>query len=78
MPHIELSHFPVELTHAEKEALAKDLTRVVCDRLKTPSSVVSIALEPVTPEQWHDRVIAPRLLPAGSRLIKKPNYPIKE
>ncbi|CAM5553009.1 tautomerase PptA [Streptomyces spiroverticillatus] len=74
MPHIDLSHFPVELNEAERERLASDLTSVIVEHFGTYEGAVSIALHPVPPEAWDERVVGPLIAAQEPRLIKAPAY----
>ncbi|MCX5203467.1 tautomerase family protein [Streptomyces sp. NBC_00237] len=74
MPHIDLSHFPAELTAVQRARLAEDLTAVVVRHFDTYEGAVSIALHPIPPEDWAERVVAPLITAQEPHLIKPPAY----
>jgi 4-oxalocrotonate tautomerase len=60
MPHVNIKHFPNELTNDEKSSLAESITTLVAEHFGTSEGAVSIALEPVTKDDWDDTVVQPR------------------
>ncbi|MFJ2739911.1 tautomerase family protein [Streptomyces sp. NPDC087440] len=74
MPHIDLSHFPAELTEEQRGRLASDLTAVIVAHFGTYEGAVSIALRPVPPEAWDEQVVDPLITGRGPHLIKPPAY----
>lgn len=74
MPHVTIEHFPADLTDEQKRRLAAELTEIIVWRFGTYPGAVSIALEPVAPEDWRSQVYEPRILGRADRLIKAPEY----
>ncbi|EOC0807583.1 tautomerase PptA, partial [Cronobacter sakazakii] len=52
MPHIDVKFFPRDLSDAQQQALADELTEVIVKHLQSKESSVSVALNEVQPEQW--------------------------
>jgi len=74
MPHVNIKFFPVEVDGEQIAALADDLTSAVVAALGCDAGVVSIALEPVDPQEWNERVYGPEIVGRRDLLIKTPNY----
>ncbi|MEU8887610.1 tautomerase family protein [Streptomyces sp. NPDC048442] len=74
MPHIDLSHYPADLTDVQRERLAKDLTAVVVEHFGTYEGAVSIALHPIPAEDWATQIVATRITGQESHLLKPPTY----
>ena len=74
MPHISIKHFPVPLDDQRRSALVAALTTAVTEAMGCPEDVVSIALEPVDPVDWQDRVYQPEIVERAALLCKKPRY----
>lgn len=73
MPHINIKHFP-SLTEEQHIALAKSITEAVTTVVGCDESVVSIAVEPIAPEQWDEQVYMPEIVGRKETLIKTPDY----
>ncbi len=74
MPHVLIKHFPAPLT-AEREAeLVSALTTAVQNAFGCDEGVISIALEPVEPAAWNDRVYVPEIVQRQELLCKRPDY----
>jgi 4-oxalocrotonate tautomerase len=73
MPHINIKHFP-SLTEEQHIALATSITEVITKVVGCDESVVSIAVEPVTPEAWDKKVYIPEIIDKKDTLIKTPDY----
>ena len=73
MPHINIKHFP-SLTEEQHNALAKSITEVITHVVGCDESVVSIAVEPITPEEWNAQVYIPEIVERKDTLIKTPDY----
>ena len=74
MPHVNIKHFPAELGIEARAKLIAVLTDAIAGAFKCPPGVVSIALEPVAPEAWRDRVYAPEIQERAALLCKRPEY----
>ncbi|PPK65647.1 tautomerase PptA [Actinokineospora auranticolor] len=74
MPHVNVKHFPAELTEAQTERLSTALTAVIMEAFGCQEKAVSIALEPVGPEVWTERVYGPEITDRAELLIRKPGY----
>ncbi|MDQ2836423.1 MAG: tautomerase PptA [Actinomycetota bacterium] len=74
MPHINIKHFPPELTDQQKDQLAAELTELVARRLATYPDAISIALEAVPAQDWQSTVYEPEIEARSALLIKSPNY----
>jgi 4-oxalocrotonate tautomerase len=74
MPHVNIKYFPVEVDEERIAALSTQLTSAVVAALGCDAGVVSIALEPVDPQDWSARVYDPEITGRRDLLIKLPNY----
>ncbi|MVA27283.1 tautomerase family protein (plasmid) [Agrobacterium vitis] len=78
MPHIDLPYFDRPLSDAQRARLDAALTQALCDSLDVPISAVSIALEPVAPDDWNAKVALPRIVASAERLLRRPCYTLPE
>ncbi|MCX2952793.1 amino acid adenylation domain-containing protein [Lentzea sp. NEAU-D7] len=74
MPHINIKHFPVELTEDRQRLLVAALTAAVREAFHCDEDVISIALEPVDQDVWNDRVYLPEIVNRKDLLCKVPQY----
>ncbi|MFE9597290.1 tautomerase family protein [Streptomyces hokutonensis] len=74
MPHISIKHFPRTFTEAEKADLVAALTETVTRVFGTDAGAVSLAVEPVEPVVWMERVHRPEIEAKPHLLWKQPNY----
>ena len=78
MPHIIVKWYPGR-SDAQKEELARAITRDVAAIAGCSETSISVALEEVTPEAWAETVYRPDILQKEDTLIRKPGYdPFKE
>lgn len=74
MPHVNIKHFPKPLSDAEKAAFADRITAAVVEALGCPAHVVSVGLEPVTPDDWNQAVYSPEIVGKRHLLVRGPGY----
>lgn len=74
MPHVKIQHFPAELSATARQQLAETITQAITQALGCDASVVSIAVEPVSADDWQEKVYRPEIANNKDRLIKIPNY----
>jgi 4-oxalocrotonate tautomerase len=74
VPHISISHFPRTFTEAERAELVTALTHTVTQVFGVEEGAVSIAVEPVEPSRWIERVHTPEIDAKAHLLWKQPNY----
>lgn len=74
MPHINIKHFPIQLSIEQKNELIQRLTQSIQDVFGCPENVISIALEPINKELWQEKVYIPEIKQKSSLLCKIPNY----
>lgn len=74
MPHLNIKHFPAPLDESREAALVAALTKAVQEAFGCPAGVISIALEPVAPEAWNDKVYGPEIRGRAALLRKRPEY----
>lgn len=74
MPHLNIKHFPTSMSVENREALIATLTAAVKQAFGCPEHVISIAIEPVEQQEWHERVYVPEILEKRALLYKQPNY----
>lgn len=73
MPHIIVKWYPGR-SDAQKEELARTITRDVAAIGGCAESAISIAVEEVAPEAWAETVYRPDILDKEKTLIRKPGY----
>lgn len=74
MPHVNIKHFPKEVTEEQKRALAESITAALIEHLGTRDGAVSITLEPVAKDVWAEAVVDPEIKGRPDLLIKRPDY----
>lgn len=74
MPHINIKHFPAVLNEETKAELIRSLTKAVQNAFGCDEGVISIALEPVQQEIWHEQVYRSEIENRKNLLCKSPNY----
>jgi 4-oxalocrotonate tautomerase len=74
MPHINIKHFPLTMTDDDAHQLVADLTAAVTRAFGCEARFVSIALDPVDPSEWNERVYQPEITVRRRALIKMPGY----
>ncbi|XMN08778.1 tautomerase family protein [Streptomyces griseobrunneus] len=74
MPHVHIQHFTRTFTEAEKADLVDALTEAVTRVFGTGPDAVSIAVEPVEPSEWTERVYRPQIEAHSHLLWKRPGY----
>ncbi|WP_199228267.1 MULTISPECIES: tautomerase family protein [unclassified Caulobacter] len=74
MPHVNIKYFPRDLTPEARQTLVEGLLDLITKTFDVSETTVSIALEPVTPETWRDRVVVPELLDRAGLLVRRPGY----
>jgi 4-oxalocrotonate tautomerase len=74
VPHVNIKHWPRTFTDAEKANLVASLTETITRAFGCEPGSVSIAVEPVEPSRWMDRVHTPELEERSHLLWKQPNY----
>jgi 4-oxalocrotonate tautomerase len=73
MPHIIVKWYPGR-SEAQKEELARAITREVSAIAGCSKSSISVALEEVAPEAWAEAVYRPDIIEKEDTLIRKPGY----
>jgi phenylpyruvate tautomerase PptA (4-oxalocrotonate tautomerase family) len=74
MPHVNIKYIPVELSDEQRAALTAAVTSAVRNAFGCPEDVVSIALQPVARDAWHESVYVPEIAGRADELLKSPNY----
>jgi 4-oxalocrotonate tautomerase len=74
LPHVTIKHFPASLDDEQRSDLAAALTAAVQRAFDCPEGVVSIALEAVPADAWHEQVYVPEILDRAALLCKTPDY----
>lgn len=74
MPHVTIQHFPKPLTAEQQARLVERLTAAVQEAFEVDESAISIALAPVTPEDWDAEVYQPAIAAHREDLAKAPGY----
>jgi len=74
MPHVNIKYFPKPLDAEQQAQLVAKVSQAVREALGAEDDVISIALQPVTPEDWDAEVYQPEIVGRQELLVKKPNY----
>ena len=74
MPHINIKHLPTELDERRESALVSEITQAVKSAFGVDEGVISITLESVAPEVWHEQVYVPEIVNRRELLRKVPQY----
>lgn len=74
MPHVSIKHFPVALDDQQQSGLVADITSAVHRAFGCDDAVISIALEAVPAERWHEQVYVPEIVERRELLRKVPEY----
>ncbi|WP_182909235.1 tautomerase family protein [Microbispora sp. H13382] len=74
MPHVNIKHFPVTMTPEQQTALMTTITQALENALGCEAGAVSIALEPIDPEEWQEKVYGPEIRDRAHLLCKTPDY----
>ncbi len=78
MPHIEIQHYPKELSEEQRLQLAQGITQLICKHLSVEEDVVSIAMQAIPPSDWAKQVYRPSIQNRGKELIQAPAYTIPD
>jgi phenylpyruvate tautomerase PptA (4-oxalocrotonate tautomerase family) len=74
MPHVNIKYYATELTEAQEAAFINAVTGAVTTTFGCADDVVSVALEPVEPQDWADGVYRPESAGRPELLRKSPSY----
>ncbi|AWK10724.1 hypothetical protein SSP531S_51780 [Streptomyces spongiicola] len=74
MPHVNIKHFPTPVGEEQSARLVAAITAALTENLGCTEDAVSIALEPVDPSEWNERVYRPEVVERRALLHKQPNY----
>ncbi|MGC5343960.1 tautomerase family protein [Streptomyces sp. DT24] len=73
MPHVHIQHYPRNFTEEQRRAVDAAITRAVMTAFETGEETISIALEPIEPDDWTARVLD-RIEAREDLLLKAPAY----
>ncbi|MFM2483255.1 tautomerase PptA [Celerinatantimonas sp. YJH-8] len=74
MPHVSIEYFPRDLSDAEKQSLAHEITASLQKYLGASEQSISIAMQEVAPADWKKQVYDPKIKAHLDTLVKKPGY----
>ncbi|MDH6577352.1 tautomerase family protein [Kitasatospora sp. MAP5-34] len=74
MPHVNIKYFPTPVTDEQEARLVAALTETLRENLGCDEGAVSIALEPVEPADWNEKVYTREIIDRRHLLRKLPNY----
>ncbi len=74
MPHVNIKHFPMELSDTQQAELLAAVTKAVTDAFGCEEGVVSIAVESIAEENWTEQVYIPEIVNRRDILGKVPDY----
>jgi len=74
MPHVNIKHLPTEMDEPRVSALVSEITEAVKSAFGVDEGVISITLESVAPEVWHEQVYVPEIVNRRESLRKVPRY----
>ena len=78
MPHVIIKLHPGR-SYEQKYELAEKIVEDVANIAKCDKKVVSVSIEEVTSEDWHEKVYDPDIQKKQNQLIIKPGYgPLNE
>jgi 4-oxalocrotonate tautomerase len=77
MPHIEISHYPHNLSEQNKQSLIEELCKVISNHFTTSKETISLALIPVELDMWMDSVVKQKMLTRKEAIILWPGYKIE-
>jgi 4-oxalocrotonate tautomerase len=75
LPHVIVKLWPGK-TEAQKQELAKAITKDVMQTLGYGEASVSVSLEEIDAARWREEVYLPDIVEQPDRLYKKPGYTI--
>lgn len=61
MPHVSIEYFPRDLSDAEKQSLADEISASLKKYLGASEPSISIAMQEVAPEDWKEQVYDPEI-----------------
>lgn len=74
MPHVNIKHFPRDVSEAQKAELVAAVSLALKSALGCSDDAISIALEPIEPDVWQEKVYGPEIEGRRELLCKSPNY----
>ncbi|WP_441246978.1 amino acid adenylation domain-containing protein [Kitasatospora sp. McL0602] len=74
VPHVNIKYFPTVISDEQGARLVEALTKALQENLGCEEGAVSIALEPVDPADWQEKVYTPEIVDRRELLRKLPNY----
>ncbi|GAA5069727.1 tautomerase family protein [Nocardia callitridis] len=76
MPHVEIWHFPAELSDEAARRLDAEITTAITRAFEVDKGVVSIGLESVPVDRWNEQVYRPRIRERtdAAPLLRRPDY----
>ncbi|MGW6391707.1 tautomerase family protein [Streptomyces sp. NPDC055103] len=74
MPHVNIKYFATPVGEEQSARLVATITAALTENLGCTEDAVSIALEPVDPAEWNERVYHPEVVERRELLHKLPNY----
>ncbi|WP_404294326.1 hypothetical protein ACD578_28910 (plasmid) [Microvirga sp. RSM25] len=74
MPHVIIKHFPANLDRGARERLKSAIAEAIRGAFRCDPGAISIALQDVPPDRWHEAVYEPDIQPHIGRLLKSPDY----
>lgn len=75
MPHLHIQMYPGR-DEATKKELVEKMQQCMMDVLDSSADGISISLEEIAPENWHEEVVKKRLLNKSEQVMKLPGYPL--
>lgn len=77
MPHIKVQMYPGR-SKEQKEELAKALEQCLCNVLNSSSDGISISIEDIDQNDWHDKVVKEEILSNKENIFKMPKYSLEQ
>lgn len=74
MPHVNVKFFATDIAPEKQARLSAEFTKVIQGIFNCPADYVSIALEPIDPDVWQEKVYQPEIVGRNQLLCKVPNY----
>jgi 4-oxalocrotonate tautomerase len=74
VPHVNIKYFDTPLSGDQVSTLVTAVADAVRAAFDCDDGVVSVALEPIEPARWDERVYRPEIVGRRDLLRKLPNY----
>lgn len=67
MPYIAIKSFPKD--QATKELVVEKINEIFLEVWGCPQEAITISIEDVTPEDWHEKIVKPEIDPKKENML---------